>query len=206
MDALLRRRIMMMELGGTPTPPTPLPYDAEVEYLEGDGNSYIDTGIIVTNTDAINAVVMFLSKSGDNMLFGSASSNVGIWVEIYANNTWYVRFGSTSSSSHTAYANVNNIKRIKLSIDGFFVNNNYIFRPNYSSMPNQTLALFSNATRTNYMKGRIYSFSITNGDNYRLDFIPVRVGTVGYMYDRVSGQLFGNQGTGDFILGNDKNT
>ena len=35
------------------------------------------------------------------------------------------------------------------------------------------------------------------------DFIPVRVGQVGYMYDRVSGELFGNDGTGDFILGPD---
>jgi hypothetical protein len=34
--------------------------------------------------------------------------------------------------------------------------------------------------------------------------IPVRIGTTGYMYDRVSGQLFGNAGTDDFILGNDK--
>ena len=37
------------------------------------------------------------------------------------------------------------------------------------------------------------------------DMIPVRVGSVGYMYDRVSGQLFGNDGTGDFIVGPDKN-
>ena len=36
-----------------------------------------------------------------------------------------------------------------------------------------------------------------------LDFIPVRVGTVGYLYDRVSGKLFGNAGTGDFVLGPD---
>lgn len=35
------------------------------------------------------------------------------------------------------------------------------------------------------------------------DFIPVRVGQVGYMYDKVSGQLFGNAGTGEFILGPD---
>lgn len=33
--------------------------------------------------------------------------------------------------------------------------------------------------------------------------LPYDVGTVGYMYDRVSGQLFGNAGTGDFILGPD---
>ena len=36
------------------------------------------------------------------------------------------------------------------------------------------------------------------------DFIPVRVGSTGYLYDKVSGQLFGNAGTGDFVLGPDK--
>ena len=36
------------------------------------------------------------------------------------------------------------------------------------------------------------------------DFIPVRVGDIGYLYDRMSGQLFGNQGTGAFIIGPDK--
>jgi hypothetical protein len=37
-----------------------------------------------------------------------------------------------------------------------------------------------------------------------MDLIPVRIGNVGYMYDKVSGQLFENQGTGNFILGPDK--
>ena len=35
------------------------------------------------------------------------------------------------------------------------------------------------------------------------DYIPVRVGQVGYMYDRVSRRLFGNAGTGAFVLGPD---
>lgn len=35
-----------------------------------------------------------------------------------------------------------------------------------------------------------------------MDLISVRVGQVGYMYDKVSGQLFGNAGTGTFVLGN----
>jgi hypothetical protein len=34
--------------------------------------------------------------------------------------------------------------------------------------------------------------------------IPVRCGTTGYLYDRVSGELFRNVGTGDFVLGPDK--
>lgn len=36
-----------------------------------------------------------------------------------------------------------------------------------------------------------------------LHFIPVRKNDIGYMYDKVSGQLFGNSGTGSFVLGPD---
>lgn len=40
------------------------------------------------------------------------------------------------------------------------------------------------------------------------DYVPVRIGegesAVGLMYDRVSGELFGNEGTGYFIVGPDK--
>ena len=36
------------------------------------------------------------------------------------------------------------------------------------------------------------------------DFIPIRKDGVGYMYDNITGQLFGNQGTGAFIIGPDK--
>ena len=37
-----------------------------------------------------------------------------------------------------------------------------------------------------------------------LDLIPVRKGNIGYLYDKVSGKLFANQGTGTFTLGPDK--
>jgi hypothetical protein len=50
---------------------------------------------------------------------------------------------------------------------------------------------------------RIWSFVATRNGAKVLDFIPVRVGQTGYLYDRVSGKLFGNAGTGDFVLGPD---
>jgi hypothetical protein len=46
--------------------------------------------------------------------------------------------------------------------------------------------------------------SISLNNSKIADFIPVRVGQVGYMYDKVSGTLFGNAGTGSFILGSDR--
>jgi hypothetical protein len=54
--------------------------------------------------------------------------------------------------------------------------------------------------------GRIASFSVTDaatGEKIQ-DLIPVRKDGVGYMYDKVSGNLLGNSGTGDFVIGPDK--
>jgi hypothetical protein len=51
---------------------------------------------------------------------------------------------------------------------------------------------------------KLYAFKIYDENNVLVrDYIPVRVGDVGYMYDKVSGQLFGNAGTGEFVLGSD---
>jgi hypothetical protein len=71
--------------------------------------------------------------------------------------------------------------------------------------------------RDNYFIGTDLKFAITltadgfnmDDDNYSIvvvDYIPVRVGQVGYMYDRISGKLYGKYATctTDFVLGNDK--
>ena len=50
------------------------------------------------------------------------------------------------------------------------------------------------------------SLKIKNGSELVRDMISVRVGTTGYMYDKVSGELFGNVGSGSFGLGNDITT
>ena len=56
-----------------------------------------------------------------------------------------------------------------------------------------------------YAKCRVSLLRIYSNGVLVRDFIPVRKGTVGYLYDRVSGKLFGNAGSGDFVLGQDKN-
>ena len=62
----------------------------------------------------------------------------------------------------------------------------------------------NNGTIERMITGRIYYCRFYDGNNNLIeDFIPVRVGQVGYMYDKVSHQLFGNSGTGNFILGPD---
>lgn len=50
---------------------------------------------------------------------------------------------------------------------------------------------------------KLYSFKLYDAGELVRDYIPVRFGTTGYLYDKVSGKLFGNQGTEEFILGPD---
>jgi hypothetical protein len=67
-------------------------------------------------------------------------------------------------------------------------------------------ALVAGGVASYYSKARLRGDTIFYyNDSIVLDLIPVRVGTIGYMYDSVSGTLFGNAGTGDFILGPDIN-
>ena len=57
---------------------------------------------------------------------------------------------------------------------------------------------------TNF-QGYVYYCRLTDkasGEIVR-DLIPVRVGNVGYMYDKVSKELFANAGSGSFTLGGD---
>ena len=60
-----------------------------------------------------------------------------------------------------------------------------------------TVVLFGRSTV------RLYNVELLKNGVKLRDFIPVRVGEVGYMYDQVSGELFGNAGSGSFILGPD---
>ena len=50
---------------------------------------------------------------------------------------------------------------------------------------------------------RLYYFQLWKAGKQILDLVPVRIGDEGFMYDKVSGKLFGNGGTGKFILGPD---
>ena len=51
---------------------------------------------------------------------------------------------------------------------------------------------------------RLYNSVFRDGSELIADFACVRIGDEGAMYDRVSGQLFGNAGTGAFVIGPDK--
>ena len=75
--------------------------------------------------------------------------------------------------------------------------------------PANEVYMFSRGWNNDVYQGRIYCLKIEQGGVLVRDFIPVRFTNEngqaeGAMFDRVSGELYRNQGTGAFIIGPDK--
>lgn len=194
----LRRRVLEKKGGG-------LPYDAEIEYLQSSGTQYIDTGIYPDSS--LTTVECKVSFIGNNQpCWGCRDSrgnrfwvNKDSWVEFGFGN-WY------SSSVKVADYTICTIFFNVLPQHQFVVNGSTPMDISLTHTWNLPICILSVNDKGNcWGKGRVYYFKILHSGSLVRDYIPVRIGTTGYLYDKVSGELFGNQGTGDFILGPDKN-
>ena len=193
----------------------PLPYDAEVEYLESTGTQYIDTGFIPNQDSRLVMDVLIPSLSTGACTFGGSVN--GAWrpgFSVYGGNTSYYMssiYNQSDVASGTYKFNANNRHIVDLNKNIYTVSRNGSHIYSYSHPTGdftlvKSIDLFRlNIATPRYGKFRLYSSEIYDNGTLVRDLIPVRVGQVGYMYDRVSGQLFGNDGTGDFIVGPDKN-
>ena len=193
----------------------PLPYDAQIEYLQSSGTQYIDTGIYGAND--LDFEISFKGSNRDNFYgvmgdrYSSSSRRYTVITSTnsYTNVGSYITVGTNSNqvtSSGTYLSNVKHAyKKVGTTIYADDHNIGSLGTISSFTTPN-TIILFGmrdNGTLANMLYGYIYYCKLSKNGTLLRDFIPVRVGTTGYMYDKVSGQLFGNDGTGDFILGND---
>ena len=190
---------------------TPLPYDAEVEYLESTGTQWIDTGIYgrdgllakcrfrLSDTNSRNYI--FQSRY-DNASFFSLAHTLTSGISVAANTATVMPINVLDMDWHSAEVDTTSYAK-KVVYDDLEVSTWSLENLNVSV---NHIYLFSNHSATTFSRASISYFSIrdTSTDQLLLDLIPVRKDGVGYMYDRVSGQLLGNSGTGDFIIGPDK--
>lgn len=203
---LLRRRYMG-EKGGS------IPYQ-RIEYLQSSGTQYIDTGISGNNDNLEITIDFYAIGSSENGFLGNvyASYNAttirarnlyGTYILEKCLNTKCDSSGTTRISfvGEQRYLIVSNKQ-------GITINGEYYSSQDYStsgSTNNRNIALFRSNYNGGYSSMKCYAFSIKDSGVLVRNFVPVRVGQVGYMYDTVSGELFGNLGTGDFVLGQDIN-
>lgn len=183
------------------------PYDAEVEYLQGDGASYIDINIKCEYGMAFH--VNFLPTENDSWtsiagVFSNSRLSLGAIRDWSYYGGKYISNGiGTGSTVYWQKCKFSANQRICQSAQGSF---NYTWSPNpfpQIQIPMYLFALNNKGVAEKFFRGKITSFSITLDEIVIIDLIPVRKGNFGYMYDRVSGKLFRNHGTGSFIIGPD---
>jgi hypothetical protein len=200
-ELLLRRRVAASKS---------LPYDAEIEYLESDGTQWIDTGIIPSSDIRLYIDGLFPTLSNNALIHGVIDQVGSTYRRFhigFSSNRWQGGVGTAVAGNGSA----NTSRHIfQISGLGYAYVDSITMRCNSTAFPSISIYLFARnfngeASNTGFFRlfsSNIYSYS---QDKMLADFIPVRLGQVGYLYDKVSGQLFGNAGTGDFILGPDKN-
>ena len=194
----MRRRVLA-SVGGKP-----LPYDAEVEWLESTGTQYFDTGytpsinniqswgLLQTNTDVPFGCLNFIIVSGYHRFFTTSGVHYGQHQDTF--HVWELN-ASLKTLLIDGTRNASNIGTTDA------VGNLWLFGRSDSGV-----------------KGNVRLYFFKEEDqigNPIVDFIFVRVGPrenpVGYMYDRANptggplgNGLYPNAGTGAFIIGPDK--
>ena len=206
---------------------TVLPYDTEIEYLQSSGTQYIDTGIVqVSRNFEVRMRLQWVGTTASQFesffAYMAAGSSItprsgfhkyqGNWM--FGTNTTTITSTVIDGSVHDILWTSNaSTQKEQLFLDGTKIGEGTTASTGLST---NTIPFFlgcrnRNGNTDNPTSMRIMSLNykyFSDAEHTTLvkewDFVPVRVGQVGYMYDKVSGELFGNSGSGSFTLGNDK--
>lgn len=190
-------------------------FGSRISYLESSGTQYISTGYVPNaNTrlilDAALTEVAGVTMAGLNVKAGTAivqRFNVGVYNSQWhcgissknAANKWY-NFTSpaTDTQRHTfeirgdGYCAVDSTtNQITVDNTGTYANAIYLFARNDSGSIGA------------YASMRLYGAIIKENDTVIHNYVPIRIGQVGYLLDTISGEVLRNLGTGAFTLGTD---
>ena len=192
------RRRMLASLGGAK-----LPYDAEVEYLQNSSSltEYIElpVDVYIGSNPVMEADFRYISLKDSNII-GSPNNAIRI---NHSKTTAYIyylttRFSGTVPTVEYYHKWEYSIGRLRC--DGVVV---LAYKSLSQTLTCDRIWLFK-ANHNSIAQAEIHGFKLTLGGVLVYDLIPVRKDGIGFMYDKVSGQLFGNKGTGAFIIGPDK--
>ena len=191
--------------------PIPLPYDAEVEYLETDGTAYIDTGIAPSSIRPILEVEIY-RKNFTSIVYpvgSDGSGNTRFSIGIVRSASTELRIGSYKQLSAYKSQVFYKIKLNSITGQGH-IDDTLVWTGTKNAATNTyPILLFTSTNSTGGVRTigagvRIAWCKIWDNETLVADYIPVRVGQVGYFYDKVTRTLKGNAAdSGAFVLGAD---
>lgn len=199
------------------TPPSPepeLPYDYEVEYIEKNSAQnplYINSPVIIDSEDFIIEIdFMCTSPSTWGGLYSNGYNggrSIVSFVPFHDDNSTRLTLFSLSniiSVDTDDILNKRNNYILKISEKAFFINEKkYDLSSGTFNVNKTTIGLFHGSQYNDFYSaiGRLYSFKCIKNGDIICNMIPVSVDRIGYMYDKVSGNLFAAQGVGSFLVG-----
>lgn len=187
----------------------PLPYLRRVEYLESNGNQFLDTNTKVRANDVLEIIAQFVDTTKGIVACGSSDegacwigSQSGLWFV----NPLFVPNTSITKRSILKYLYLNDRRLFSINENDFATVYNAV---TYNYYHDNTVTIFGAYNRGNvpsYLSSiRCYGLKIYDFDDENdcaLDIHPVLdLSGRPAMYDEVSGNLFYNQGTGEFTWG-----
>lgn len=184
-----------------------LPYDEEIDWIEATGTQFIDTGVVLTPAHRIEADFEFTQVSTKQQrVFEQYDRSGHLFAALYINGSGKIGYAwsQTAADWKSVNAAISARRRIYV-MDG--PNRLLKVGTTEETLPlvedtgpgEATVTLGSkDQTGVKPTYGRWYSAKIYAMGVLVHDFVPVRVGAEGALYDRVSGQLFRNGGSGSF--------
>lgn len=180
----------------------------EVAWLKTDGaGSYLDTGVTIASDISFTINCSKTSSSTSAYIIGALQGSqillsCGFQFQIGGGRTASV---AADTSPHVVECSFGDA----MTIDG----RSYPFttQPSTSAISGRTMYVGCRNLRgatDGFAAVTIYSLVIRKAGTVLLDLVPVRRVeggvSVGYLCDRLTGQLYGNRGSGSFVIGPDK--
>ena len=184
-----------------------LPYDAEVEYLESTGKKTFISFGLSSNYDSGVIVMSYDYDFGKRLIVMGSSAKAFAYFELNVAGFW--KLANTDSTIACVRGKKTQIQIYAdkaVSVDGENVGSKSNILGAQSPYECCIFMTGNDILGFDANGARCHSVMLEKSGVVVIDAIPVRVGSVGYMFDRVSGQLFGNASTGAFIIGPDKTT
>lgn len=176
----------------------------QVDYIESNGNQFIDIGMIGNQDTKFELSIMPTSLSNVKHLLGNIlTSDASISFNILNSTGAISRWGNDSITKASGLS-VNTNYLLSISQNGYYVNGSLWWAPTINNFTtNGNLYLFTTNNSTSRYVGKLYYCKVYDNSTLVRNFIPCYRNSdneVG-LYDLVNNAFYTNQGTGAFTYG-----
>lgn len=184
-----------------------------VEYIESTGTQYIDTGYVPDSTTGFSIDCQCVSYN-DGCVGVYQNMPIRCFFFCFYDRRIFFRYGGYQPTGIATGLDVFGRNQIAMASGSCYINGIEVISGIDTSNLDQlehSFGLFAytrNGNRQGYTKMKCFGFQMSDSTGEVFNMIPVRVEVngnwVGAMYDFVSSSVLFNIGTGEFVIGPDK--